>query len=77
MTGPAELEPDESPLAAAEGNLGTVTDDEFFDALDRLPAAADADGEPVDLTEGVRDLRHLGPAERDAARRRLAEEAGQ
>lgn len=74
MTGPAELEPDESPLAAAEGNLGTVTDDEFFDALAQTPPGRDDAGDEHDPAEGVRDLRHLDPEERDRVRRNL--EAG-
>lgn len=71
---PAELEPDDSPLAAAEGNLGTVTDDEYFDSLAQVPAARDEAGESVNHREGVRDLRYLPPAERDQLRREL--EAG-
>lgn len=57
MTEPADLDPDTHPDATAEGDLGTVTDDEYFAAL---PAAdlIDADtGEPVDAAEGVRDER--------------------
>lgn len=55
---PAELEPDDSPAAAAEADMASVTDAEYFEALARLPAAVDsATGEPVDLAEGVRDER--------------------
>ena len=68
---PVELEPDNSPLAAAEGNLASVSDDEYFDALDHVPPARTDDGTEVNPREGVRDLRHLDPEERDRVRREL------
>lgn len=53
-----DLEPSDSPEAALEGDLSTVTDDEFFDALAALPALIDYDtGEHLDPAEGVRDER--------------------
>jgi hypothetical protein len=57
---PGELELDDSPSAAAEGNLGTVGDDEFFGALEELPPADDGQGQPVDLLAGVMDERPPG-----------------
>lgn len=52
------LEPSDGPEAALEGNLGTVTDDEFFEAFAVMPPLVDAEtGEPVDAAEGVRDER--------------------
>jgi hypothetical protein len=51
------LPPDEDSGAAKEGNLGTVTDDEFHAARSDLPAGVDTDGRDVDLHEGVVDDR--------------------
>jgi hypothetical protein len=57
--GNADLEPSDSPEAALEGDLATVTDDEYFEALAAMPVMTDADtGVPVDAAEGVRDERH-------------------
>lgn len=50
------LPADDHPQAVAEPRLSTVTDDEFFEALD-APDIVDADGNSVDHTEGVRDER--------------------
>jgi len=50
------LPPDEHPLARAEANLHSVTDDEFFAAL-LEPKLTDQDGVAVDPTEGVVDDR--------------------
>lgn len=68
---PVALEPDTSPLATAEGNLASVTDDEYFAALEQAPPGVDDDGVEYDVAERVRDLRHLDPEERARVRRRL------
>jgi hypothetical protein len=36
---PAELEPSDSPQAALEGDLGTLSDDEYFQHLQQSQAA--------------------------------------
>ena len=57
MTEPEELPADDHPAAAAEGDLHSVTDDEYFTAL-HVPELTDAEtGQPVDSTEGVVDAR--------------------
>ncbi len=56
MTDPAH-EPSDSPEAALAGDLGTVTDDEYFDALAVMPPVLEEDGRPVDVTSDVRDER--------------------
>lgn len=63
MTNPQNepvLEPSDSDEAALEADLGTVTDDEFFDALAQLPPFLTdaATGEPIDPREGVVDDRN-------------------
>lgn len=63
-TGPT-LEPDDHPDATAEGDLGTVTDDEFFAALAATPSGVDGDGFPYDPEAGVVDLRGRTPAFRE------------
>jgi hypothetical protein len=55
MTEP--LEPSDSPEAALAGELGTVTDDEYFDAVAALPSVRDEHGQPVDVTSDIRDER--------------------
>lgn len=60
-TPPGALEPSDSPEAALEGDLHTVTDDEYFEALAAMPPLHDADdGHVLNAAEGVRDDRHLG-----------------
>lgn len=50
------LPSDENPNARAEASLSTVTDDEFFAAVDE-PDLTDDQGDAVDHTEGVVDDR--------------------
>jgi hypothetical protein len=75
MTDPPEqLEPDNHPDSVLEANLSTVTDDEFFAAIDAgVPLGRDDHGDVIDTTEDVADLRHLPSAERDRHRRFLEE----
>lgn len=58
---PAGLEPSDSPQAALEGDLATVTDDEFFDALGATPLGREADGTVHDPAADVLDLRRYPP----------------
>jgi hypothetical protein len=54
---PEQLEPSDSPSAALEGDLGTVSDDEYFAALAGLPPGVDDAGTEYDPREGVVDVR--------------------
>lgn len=55
-----DIEPDDSDEATLEAGMGTVTDDEYFQALEEMPPMRDEDGTQVDHREGVRDERHHG-----------------
>jgi len=57
VTEPEVLEPSDSPSAVLEGNLRTVTDDEYFDAQTAIPPGVDDDGRTYDPLEGVVDER--------------------
>lgn len=39
------------------GKLGTVTDDEYFEAVSKLPRVLNANGEEVDVTSDIIDAR--------------------
>jgi len=40
-----------------DGDLHSLSDDEYFEALAAMPAVRDADGSPVDVTGDVQDRR--------------------
>lgn len=54
---PTGLEADDSDEATLEGDLATVGDDEYFAALEDMPALLAEDGTQLDPAEGVRDER--------------------
>ena len=61
MTEPEQLEPSDSDQAALEGDLHSLTDDEYFEHLEAAKAAGvvgvDDEGREYQLDEGVRDER--------------------
>ena len=73
MTDPERLEPDRSELAAAEGNLATVTDDEWYEALDRCPPGTDDAGNTYSPRQYVYYARSVPPDERQPIIDRLNE----
>lgn len=57
MSTPTDPKPSDGPERHLDGNLHTVTDDEYFDALATMPPVLDGAGAPVDAFEGVVDER--------------------
>jgi hypothetical protein len=58
MTDPVlELEASDGPERVLDGDLHSVTDDEYFDALATMPPLLDEHGQVVDHLDGVVDER--------------------